>query len=664
MTLPLARHFANASISWKVLAAPLALVAALLAQGVLLIGKMETNQAALLQHTEVADRQHATASAFGTSLMRLQGRLYRLTATAANESDADKITAAAKEVGTSVEPLNVAFAEVRQALSGTEASPLLDETAVALAAYLKQVRNVINMADTDAGAALMFMMGAERAFAGLEKQVKAIEQEVDRQQDANVGTLTAAMKRSYLWAAVLIVGLALVGVLGATAASRAIARPVAATTKALEELAAGRSTDLPFTGRRDEIGSMARSFQSLRQTLDERTELERQKEAADAEARRKAQVAAEIVSRVRDTVQRAVAGDFSHRIDAAGADGELAVIVDGINRINATVDGATEDFTRVLDAVAAGDLTRDVSGTYSGRLGEMGKAISGTIGRLAETVATIQATAIDVASAAREINAGANDLSGRTEQQASSLEETAATTEQLAASVKASAGSSREAAELAGEATRVAGTGGTIVTKAVDAMARIEQASQKISAITSVIDDIAFQTNLLALNAAVEAARAGEAGKGFAVVASEVRTLAQRSSDAAKDITALIQSSNQEVQQGVQLVRSAGDALGRIVDASEKVAATVATISSAASEQANGIDEMTQAVAHMDGMTQQNAALAEESAASSAALLDRIGQLNDLVAAFRTKAGNGFGRPEARHDPRFPDSHARTRRVA
>ncbi|MCZ8097312.1 MAG: methyl-accepting chemotaxis protein [Burkholderiales bacterium] len=661
MMMPLARRFANMRINRKVLAAPLALVAALLAQGALLAVTMDSNQSALLKHTEAADVQHAATSAFGMSLMRLQGRLFHLTATAANDSDGDKVTAAAKSIGAAIEPMNTAFGGLRQALPAPEAVPLLDQAATALAAYLKQARNVVNMADTDAGAALMFVMGAERAFAELEKRVKAIEEEVYRQQAANVAALKAALQRRLLWGGGVVAALALLGLLGAIAASRAIAGPVAATTKALEDLAAGRSTDLPFGDRRDEIGSMARSFLTLRRTLEDRADLEREKAAADANARRKAEAMAEIVARVGATVQSAVAGDFSQRIDPQGADGDLATLVDGINLINATVDTATREFAMVLDAVAAGDLTREVSGAYSGRLGEMGAAISGTIRRLAETLTTIQSTAIDVAAAAREINMGASDLSGRTEQQASSLEETAATTEQLAASVKASAGSSREAASLAGEATRVAGTGGTIVTKAVDAMARIEQASQKISAITSVIDDIAFQTNLLALNAAVEAARAGEAGKGFAVVASEVRTLAQRSSEAAKDITGLIQSSNHEVQQGVELVRSAGDALTRIVEASEKVAATVATISSAANEQANGIDEMTQAVAHMDEMTQQNAALAEESAASSSALLDRIGQLNDLVATFRTRSDTR----QSRLRDSLPDqTHGRTRRVA
>ncbi|MGX5734928.1 methyl-accepting chemotaxis protein, partial [Bosea thiooxidans] len=177
--------------------------------------------------------------------------------------------------------------------------------------------------------------------------------------------------------------------------------------------------------------------------------------------------------------------------------------------------------------------------------------------------------------------------------------------------------------------------------------ARIETASQKISDIIRVIDDIAFQTNLLALNAAVEAARAGDAGKGFAVVASEVRTLAQRSGEAAKDISGLISSSNAEVTEGVKLVRQAGESLTRILEASQKVSATIADISTASGEQANGIDEMSQAVAHLDEMTQQNAALAEESAASAASLSGRIGQLNDLVATFRTRREAAGGRVAA-----------------
>ena len=397
----LARRFADMRISWKVMAAPLALVAALLAQGASLVVTMQSNQSALVRHTEAADIQHAATNAFGTSLMRLHGRLFHLTATAANESDSDKITAAAKTLGAAIEPLNTAFGGVRQALPANEGAPLLDQTATALATYLKQARNVVNMADTDAGAALMFMMSAERAFTALEKQVKAIEDEVYRQQAANVEALEAALRRRLLWAGGLVVVLAMLGLLGAIAASRAIAGPVAATTKALEDLAAGTSTDLPFGNRRDEIGSMARSFLTLRRSLEDRADLEREKAAADTVARRKAQTTAEIVARVGVTVQSAVAGDFSRRIDPQGADGDLATLIDGINLINATVDAATREFSLVLEAVAAGDLTREVSGAFSGGRGGMGGAFGGASRRLGVSVASFEGRAMVGAAGAR-----------------------------------------------------------------------------------------------------------------------------------------------------------------------------------------------------------------------------------------------------------------------
>ncbi|WP_460448055.1 methyl-accepting chemotaxis protein [Alsobacter sp. SYSU BS001988] len=369
-----------------------------------------------------------------------------------------------------------------------------------------------------------------------------------------------------------------------------------------------------------------------------------------------------VQSEVAAMAAAAAAGDFSQRVPLEGKSGFMRDLSSAMNEMSAGVDAATSDLATALGALSQGDLTHTISAEYRGRFGDLKDALNDTVARLAETVAAIQTTAVDVSGAAREINAGADDLSRRTEEQASSLEETAATTEELAASVKASAQSSRQAVDLAEEAMRVAENGGAIVTQAVDAMSRIEQATQKISDITSVIDEIAFQTNLLALNAAVEAARAGEAGKGFAVVASEVRTLAQRSSDAAKDISGLIASSDQEVSNGVKLVRAAGDALGKIVSASHKVASTVGDISSAASEQANGIDEMSQAVAHMDEMTQQNAALAEESAASASSLASQIERLNEVAATFKThhraESRAASVRPAASSEP------ARLRQIA
>ncbi|HEV7258105.1 MAG TPA: methyl-accepting chemotaxis protein [Bosea sp. (in: a-proteobacteria)] len=319
-----------------------------------------------------------------------------------------------------------------------------------------------------------------------------------------------------------------------------------------------------------------------------------------------------------------------------------------VERANAAErEKAVRHLSEGMAALAKGDLTFRIGQDIPAEYGMIRDNFNDAMARLEGMIATIKSSSVAIAASSQEINSGAEDLSLRTEQQAAALEQSAATTEQLAASVKTAAQSSRRSVALADDATKIARTGGTIVKDATDAMARIEEASQKISEITSVIDGIAFQTNLLALNAAVEAARAGEAGRGFAVVAAEVRALAQRSSDAAKDITGLIASSDAEVTEGVKLVRLAGDTLEQIVDASARVSATVEEIASASGEQANGIDEMSQTVSHMDGMTQQNAALAEQSAASARTLLDQIAQLNELVSTFRTQDSRG-ARPSSR----------------
>ena len=322
----------------------------------------------------------------------------------------------------------------------------------------------------------------------------------------------------------------------------------------------------------------------------------------------------------------------------------------------ARIEEVVHDIAAVIDGAKAGNLVRRVgTDTGSDDIKSLCRGLNDLLDTVADLIGSIRDATAETVAAANAITEGSNDLAGRTEQQASALEQTAATTEELAASVKNSAQASRNAVGYAEEARSVAVEGGKTVGEAVEAMTRIEQASSKITEITTVIEEIAFQTNLLALNAAVEAARAGDAGKGFAVVAAEVRTLAQRSSEAAKDIGGLISSSTTQVAQGVRLVREAGTTLGRIVEAAERVAATVSEISAASSEQANGIDEMSQAVSHLDEMTQQNAALAEESSASASVLYQQITQLNSLVDQYQTSAGNqsraASGRPVSGNEP-------------
>lgn len=349
---------------------------------------------------------------------------------------------------------------------------------------------------------------------------------------------------------------------------------------------------------------------------------------------------------VADMVSAAVEGDFSRRVPVAGKSDAMQRIAEGMNQINAVVESAVGEFAGVVGGLAEGDLTRRMNGSYRGRLADLKSELNAALAHLETTLATIQGTAGHVARAATEIDSGAGDLADRTEQTAANLEETAATTEQLAASVKHSAGRSREATDLANEAMGVAQDGKDVVAQAVGAIERIESSSVRISEIVSVIDDIAFQTNLLALNAAVEAARAGDAGRGFAVVASEVRALAQRSSQAAKDIKGLIVSSNEQVGEGVRFVRSTGEALERIVAATGKVSTTIVEISQAAAEQAHGIEEMSRAVAQMDETTQQNSALAEQSASSATELMSEIATLRRLVSFFRAE-GAAVSQPVA-----------------
>jgi methyl-accepting chemotaxis protein len=243
-----------------------------------------------------------------------------------------------------------------------------------------------------------------------------------------------------------------------------------------------------------------------------------------------------------------------------------------------------------------------------------------------------------------EVESGSSDLAHRTEQQAGSLGETAASMEEMAASVTANASNAVQASDLARQARVRAEEGREVVSDAVAAMGGIERSSERINDIISVIDGIAFQTNLLALNAAVEAARAGEAGKGFSVVASEVRTLAQRSSEAARDISALITESGGNISEGVGLVNSTGSALSGILDAIERVSTTIDDISQASKEQSQGLDGINDSLASMDEMTRRNANMAVNSADAAARLREEASQLETLVGRFRTDEDQGEAR--------------------
>ena len=291
--------------------------------------------------------------------------------------------------------------------------------------------------------------------------------------------------------------------------------------------------------------------------------------------------------------------------------------------------------TNSAEALARGDLTRRAKADSRDEVGQMLAALSNSTEQLARLVGTVRQITESVQTASGEIARGNQDLSARTEEQASSLEETASSLEELTTTVRQNAENAQRASQLAADATGAAGKGGHVVQKVVETMDRITGSSRKISEITAVIDSIAFQTNLLALNAAVEAARAGEQGRGFAVVAAEVRSLAQRSSGSAKEIKRLIEESVDLVQSGSQLVGQAGSTMDEIMDAVKRVTEIVTAITTASQEQSMGIDQVNQAMAQIDRVTQQNAALVEEAAASAESLQDQASQLVSAIVAFK-----------------------------
>lgn len=320
----------------------------------------------------------------------------------------------------------------------------------------------------------------------------------------------------------------------------------------------------------------------------------------------------------------------------------VLVIVFSACLVKFTIVNPIGSLVEAMRELASGNFS--VTLTNAGRKDEVGQ-IATAMERVVESVGSmignIKKAASEVTNASAEISTSTTDLSQRTEEQAASLEETSASMEQISATVKKNAENAQQANKFATETNTIAERGGAVVSEAVTAMARIEESSRKISDIISVIDEIARQTNLLALNAAVEAARAGEAGRGFAVVASEVRSLAQRSSQAAKDIKDLITNSNSEVKDGVDLVNKAGASLDEIVTSIKKVTTIVGDIATASLEQASGIEQVNKALTQMDEATQQNSALVEENAATAKTLEHQAVSMDQRVAAFRLRDGAG-----------------------
>ena len=289
----------------------------------------------------------------------------------------------------------------------------------------------------------------------------------------------------------------------------------------------------------------------------------------------------------------------------------------------------------VADAVARGDLSRQVVVDGGDETARLMRSLAAMTSNLRALVSQVRSSTDSIGTASSEIATGNQDLSTRTEEAASSLQQTASSMEQLTGTVRQSAEAASQANQLASSAAEVAARGGAAVSQVVSTMGEINASSRKIADIIGVIDGIAFQTNILALNAAVEAARAGEQGRGFAVVATEVRNLAQRSAEAAKEIKVLIGASVDRVENGSRLVSAAGTTMGEIVGSVKRVSDIIGEITAGASEQSDGIGQVNVAVGHLDQMTQQNAALVEESAAAAQSLREQAARLSQVVASFQ-----------------------------
>jgi methyl-accepting chemotaxis protein len=416
-----------------------------------------------------------------------------------------------------------------------------------------------------------------------------------------------------------------------------VSRPILELTSSMGRLAQGDyDAHVPFAGRKDEIGDMAAAVEVFKVNGQEVARM------TGVEAGMKAKND-DLQTRMAVVVSAAAEGDFTRRIDKQWGVESLDRVARNIDQLITSVDAGVSETRRVVRSLSDGDLTDSMRGSFKGAFAELQQNVNGTMETLRATMGQVRNATGAMNDGAAELSSASNDLSKRTEQQAAALEETSAALDEITSVVKTSTERANEATVMVGEAKESAVQSGAVVRNAIEAMGRIEQASREIAQITNVIDEIAFQTNLLALNAGVEAARAGEAGKGFAVVAQEVRELAQRSASAAKDIKGLIGKSGQEVAGGVHLVQQTGAALSEIESRVSRINDHIHSIAVASREQATGLAEVNTAVNQMDQVTQQNAAMVEESSAATSKLSSEADALYRLVAHFRI--GDDAGRP-------------------
>jgi methyl-accepting chemotaxis protein len=562
---------------------------------------MNQNQRSVLTHVVESDVPQALRLAsISQRITAAHGELYLLTTGKLAGIEPEKIPERAAKLSSEITAIRKEVDAVAKA-ADPASQKQFKTLAGDLSGYQDAVDLVTGMLDADATTAAQFTVPFQESYnqmnATLAKAVKA-------SSDATVARAEKSVNEAETIGAIatVLVGLALVAVAGIAAALvMAIRKGVIRIAAATETLAGGDNrVNLDGLKRADELGAIVKSLVIFRDNQLRLAELHEreQAQAADQESTRASQEAAR----------------------AASAK-EQAEVVDGL--------------AQGLQRLTAGDLTCRLDKPFAPAYESLRADFNATVTQLAEIMRTISHRASGIETASSETSAAADDLSRRTENQAANLQETATTLNEITNAVSRTAEGSAQADKMVGETGVEARESGEVVRRAVSAMSEIEASSKQIFQITGVIDEIAFQTNLLALNAGVEAARAGDAGKGFAVVAQEVRALAQRSAEAAKEIKALIASSSNQINSGATLVGEAGQALERIVGRVGDVTRLITEISASVREQANGLKEVNIAVNRMDQITQQNAAMVEESTAASHAMRQEAEQLGSMIRRFR-----------------------------
>ncbi len=561
-------------------------------------------------------------------ITNLHGQLYLLLTHQGAKIETDKIESQGKGLLAEVDAISKEVSIAKQAAPADQRAGY-DKLVKELKETRDAVDVVVAMMGADFASAAGFAAPFEDQYAKMSTQLQTIvaatkaETDHEAQQAHQRSQVAQSIMMGTSLATLLIAGfIAYVLVFNMR---RAVDRIAGAT----ERLSRGdNEVDLVNLERADELGAIVKSLTVFR---DNQLHLERLRGEQD-EARQATEIA-----------QRKAA-------EASEAEAQSQALV-----VNSLANG--------LERLASGDLTIRIDTAFPGPYEKLRTDFNGAVAELESALAAISGSSSAIRSGGSEISHAADDLSQRTERQAATLEQTAAALDEITATIKRSAENAVESQQAVAAAKTEAERSGDVVSRAVSSMTEIERSAREISQIISVVDEIAFQTNLLALNAGVEAARAGDAGKGFAVVASEVRALAQRSAESAKQIKGLISTSSTQVNEGVALVGEAGQALNRILTHVSAIAQLSGDIAASAKEEATGISEVNVAVGQMDQVTQQNAAMVEETTAASRMLAEQTEELFRLVSRFRVSSGASSAAPAAAPAPAYAEPPQSTRRM-